>query len=64
MSNFEEAIKKFSNQTAHLTTNRQMRNWIRIHPEETRVILRQFMELTLEALEIVKEQEAKEQTPK
>ena len=55
-SNFQETIKNFYNQTSHLKTNRQMRGWIRKNPEETRLILRQFMELTLEALEIVKEQ--------
>ena len=57
----KKALKTFHTQTAHLTTNRQMRLWIRGHPEQTRLMLRQFVELTLEALEIVKEQE---QNPK
>ena len=58
MSKFEETLRKFHEHTAHLTTNRQMRAWIQRNPEETRVMLRQFLELTLEA---VKEENEKEQ---
>lgn len=56
MSNFEEVLKNFNEHTSHLSTNREMRLWIRNNPELTRLMLRQFVELTLEALEKEKEQ--------